>query len=188
MSNTVFKVFHPFGYVHHIYLNIFADIPYLHRSGVFNLQGNQWYLAQGVFRWHRVAKRHEWLSHWRVSSSWSLETWKNIERNKWLLFFFRWFFVWFRDIRILEIMIEMMIKYIDISNIMTSWYTDCNQILLSVDLLVMCLRRKAASPRNVNNAHQLPGSASRLTPLELDANLQADPSASYHMETKVRLI
>lgn len=32
--------------------------------------------------------------------------------------------------------------------------------------------RKAASPRNVNNAHQLPGSASRLTPLELDANLQ----------------
>ena len=69
---------------------------------------------------------------------------------------------------------------------MTSWYTDCNQILLSVDLLVMCLRRKAASPRNVNNAHQLPGSASRLTPLELDANLQADPSASYHMETKVR--
>ena len=35
------------------------------------------------------------------------------------------------------------------------------------------VRRKAASPRNVNNAHQLPGSASRLTPLELDANLQA---------------
>ena len=34
-------------------------------------------------------------------------------------------------------------------------------------------RRKAASPRSINNAHQLPGISSRLTPLELDANLQA---------------
>jgi len=32
--------------------------------------------------------------------------------------------------------------------------------------------RKAASPRSINNAHQLPGASSRLTPLELDANLQ----------------
>ena len=37
-------------------------------------------------------------------------------------------------------------------------------------------RRKAASPRSINNAHQLPGASSRLTPLELDANLQASAS------------
>ena len=116
---------------------------------------------------------------------WNLE--KTLKETNGCCFCLRWFFVWFR-LHSYTWDNDWDDDWVDISNIMTFWYTDCHQILLGVDLLVMCLRRKAASPRNVNNAHQLPGSASRLTPLELDANLQADPSASYHMETRVRSI
>ena len=107
---------------------------------------------------------HEWLPNWHLACGGSIATWlRGVPQHPgmgWRIHPELWWWVSNHQPSY-TIIIHSFAASPQLSTPLALWWES---------------RRKAASPRSINNAHQLPGASSRLTPLELDANLQASAS------------